>query len=181
MASSSSDSGKRVVLGQLGKVHGVRGWLKLHSYTSPPENILDYSPLLAGTGDSEQLLEIDQTSRRANGLLVHFKGIDDATVARSLTGLELSVASAELPALEEGNYYWHELEGMEVCNGSGQILGRVLRLLETGANDVLVVGPSAASVDDRERLIPYLVDSVVEEVDRVNRRIRVDWPADYLE
>lgn len=172
---------KRVVLGQVGKVHGVKGWLRLNSFTTPPENILDYSQLLVELDDEWQVLEIDQHRQQGNGLLVHFIGFDDPEAARNLTGLELVVDAEHLPSLEEGNFYWHELEGMEVGNEAGEIFGVIDRLMETGANDVLVVAPSANSIDDRERLIPYIKDSIIKSIDSGERRILVNWEADYLE
>ena len=181
MNNSSATENKKVVLGQLGKVHGLKGWLKLISFTSPPENILDYSQLLVEIDQHCQVLEIDEYRQQANGLVVHIKGIDDPETARQLTGVELTVESEALPVLEAGTYYWHELEGMEVINRQGELFGRVASLLETGANDVLVVEPTDDSVDGRERLIPYLVGSVVEQIDTGKRLIRVNWETDYLE
>ena len=128
-----------------------------------------------------QVLEIDQHRQQNNGLLVHFNGFDDPETARNLTGLELVVDAEQLPGLEEGSFYWHELEGMEVCNEAGEVFGVIDRLMETGANDVLVVAPYANSIDDRERLIPYIKDSVIKSIDATERKILVNWEADYLE
>lgn len=178
---SSEAEIKRVVLGRIGKVHGIRGWLKLISFTTPPEKLLEYSRLLAEIDHDWRKLEIDQSRRQPGGLCVHFKGIDDPETARRFTGVELAVASDHLPELEAGDFYWHELEGMEVSNQHGQVFGIVDRLMATGANDVLVVRPTDNSVDGRERLIPYIIDSVVRRVDTANSRIEVDWEADYLE
>lgn len=170
-----------VVLGQVGRVHGIKGWLKLISFTTPIENILDYRRFQANTGAGKQELEIDEFRRQNKALLVHFKGYDDPETARELTGIELSVASGELPELEAGEFYWHQLQGLKVVNQQDQIFGCVSRMLETGANDVLVVAANAESIDERERLIPYLVDSVVTKVDLEKGIIRVDWKADYLD
>ena len=88
--------------------------------------------------------------------------------------------SSELPDLESGTFYWHELVGLEVTNLQGEILGTVSGLLETGANDVLVVQPNARSCDQRERLIPYLTGSVVKQVSVSDVSLVVDWGIDYL-
>lgn len=170
-----------VVLGQLGKVHGIKGWLRLNSFTEPLENILDYAPLRAEIEKNWQILEIDQFRQQPNRLLVHFKGYDNPEVSRSLTGLELWVEKKELPQLDAGEYYWRQLEGLKVVNQHGLLLGQVSKLLETGANDVLVVAPNQDSVDERERLIPYLLNSVIAEVDLDKQTIKVDWEADYLD
>ena len=88
--------------------------------------------------------------------------------------------SSELPDLESGTFYWRELVGLEVTNLKGEILGSVSGLLETQANDVLVVQPSARSCDQRERLIPYLTGSVVKQVSVSDGKLVVDWDIDYL-
>ncbi|HJO10950.1 MAG: ribosome maturation factor RimM [Gammaproteobacteria bacterium] len=171
----------RVVLARVGKIHGIKGWIRLESFTTPPENIFNYGPFFSASGQDSQELEIDQHKQHANGLLVHFKGIDDPEIAKAMTGTELSVRSTELPELQDGHYYWRQLLGLKVINTSGELLGEVTKLLETGANDVLVVGPDAASLDERERLIPYLLDSVIEKVDLEAGVITVNWAADYLD
>ncbi len=170
-----------VVLGEIGRVHGIKGWLKLISFTSPIENILDYSCFHATIGGRSQKLEIDEHRRQNKALLVHFKGYDDPEAARELTGTELKIANEELPQLERGEFYWHQLQGLKVINQQQQLFGRVSHLLETGANDVLVIKADEDSIDERERLIPYLIDSVIIEIDLQAQTIRVDWEADYLD
>lgn len=181
MASSSNADTDRLVLGQIGKVHGIKGWLKLNSSTSPQENILEYPQLWAEIDQNWQQIEIDQFRALPKGLLVHIKGYDDPESARHLTGLELSVDAEMLPELEEGEFYQHQLLGLTVLNEQGECFGKVTKVLETGANDVLQVTPDEASLDDRERLIPYLVDNVVKQVDLAKGEIAVSWEADFLE
>ncbi len=180
MSKSDADN-EWVVLGEIGRVHGLQGWLKLISFTAPIENILDYSQFHAVVGGKSIKLELDQQRRLNKALLVHFKGYDDPETARLLTGTELAIAVEELPQLESGEFYWHQLEGLRVVNQHDQCFGHVSHLLETGANDVLVIKAGAESIDDRERLIPYLLNSVVSEVDLENGIIRVEWEADYLD
>jgi len=170
-----------LVLGEIGRVHGLKGWLKLISFTSPIENILDYSRFQAKVGGRPQELELDEHRRLNKALLVHFKGYDDPETARLLTGTELTIANEKLPPLERGEFYWHQLQDLRVINQHEQVFGRVSHLLETGANDVLVVKADSESIDDRERLIPYLIDSVVIEIDLESQTIRVNWEADYLD
>lgn len=179
--SKSAANDEWVVLGEVGRVHGLQGWLKLISFTAPIENILEYSRFHAVIKGRATELEIDEHRRQNKALLVHFKGYDDPETARLLTGTELAIAFDKLPQLESGEFYWHQLEGLKVVNQLGQYFGRVSHLLETGANDVLVVAADSDSIDDRERLIPYLLDSVISEVDLEGETIRVDWEADYLD
>ena len=185
---------KRVILGRIGKVHGIKGWLRLQAYTESPEALLGYRHFQAekpdakdstssqGTADSQNRpLEMDDCRQQTGGvLLAHFKGYDAPEMARALSGLELTVAADALPPLQAGTYYWHQLQELRVVNRQGQDFGSVVRLLETGANDVLVVQPDAHSIDSRQRLIPYLPGRAVTKVDLASGTITVDWQADYL-
>ena len=179
--SREHESGKPVVLARVGKAHGVNGWLKLNSFTSPARNVLGFRRFTVVGGKPGQTLEIDASRASGDSITVHFSGYDDPESARLLTGLELAVASEELPPLAEDEYYWHQLEGLAVVNRQGELYGKVERLLDTGAHDVLVVAPGAGSIDDRERLIPWRPGSVVTDVDLQAGRITVDWERDYLE
>ncbi len=181
MVSKPEPNNAAVVLGRPGRVHGIKGWLKLISFTTPIENILDYSRFWVSIEGRKQEIEIDDFRRQGKALLVHFKGYDDPETAKQLTGIELSIASEALPKLENGEFYWHQLEGLRVVNQREQLFGRVSHLLETGANDVLVVAATEESIDDRERLIPYLPDSVLTSIDLESEIIVVNWEADYLD
>tara|TARA_E500000331_G_scaffold94644_1_gene90846 strand:+ start:62 stop:607 length:546 start_codon:yes stop_codon:yes gene_type:complete len=172
---------KKIVLGQIGKVHGIKGWLKLNSFTSPPANILNYQRFSVRVEEQTDLLEIDEFSKQPNGLLVHFSGYDDPDSSKKLVGQQLSVESACLPELQNNDFYWHELENLEVVNQDGHNLGKVAYLIETGANDVLVVQPTTVSLDGRERLIPYVKGSVIKNVDLAQKTIQIDWSAELLE
>ena len=181
MNNSAVADNKRVVLGKIGKSHGIKGWVKLHSFTSPPENILDYPELQIDSAAAQRQLSLVESRNQNSNLLVHFEGIDDPESAQLLTGKEVWVTDAELPKLEAGEYYWHELEGLLVWNEQELLLGEVSRLMETGANDVLVVKPTNESTDERERLVPFIRDQVVKTVDTEAGRIHVDWDAGYLD
>ena len=169
-----------VTMGRIGRVYGIKGWLKLMSYTEPMENILEYHHVQALMNGRWQPLEMDQGRVHGKGLVAHFVGYDDPDAAKLLTGVELAVLPQELPPLQAEDFYWHELVGMRVVTNTGQFLGTVARMMETGANDVLVVQPAQGSMDTRERLIPYLPGRVVTQVSREERCIQVDWEPDYL-
>ncbi len=163
-------SAARVIVGRLAGVYGVKGWLRVQSYTQPIENILDYGPWqIDGHGSAKP------TSGRAHGkgLIVHLEGIDDRDRAAILVGREIEVDRSELPELESGEYYWSDLVGLSVINRAGEALGTVSRMMETGAHDVMVVD------GDRERLIPYARDRVVDSVDLATQTIVVDWDAEF--
>ncbi|PYC28338.1 ribosome maturation factor RimM [Aquipseudomonas alcaligenes] len=167
-----------VVLGKITSVHGVRGEVKIYSFTDPIDNLLDY-PTWTLKRDGE-VKQVELVSGRLQGkvLVAKFKGLDDREVARTYAGFDICVPREQLPDLEDGEFYWHQLEGLKVIDLQGQLLGRIDHLLETGANDVMVVKPCAGSLDDRERLLPY-TEQCVQQVDLAAGEMRVDWDADF--
>lgn len=179
-------SATHVVMGRIGAPHGIKGWVKLISFTDPVDNLLDYrhfwiadgTGLGKGSGKELTKIEIDEARPQGQALVGHIKGCEVREETRRYTGLELLLPKSALPPLDEG-YYWHQLEGLRVVNLAGEDLGVVDHLLATGANDVLVVRGDEASVDQEERLVPYVTGQVVKEVDLAARVMRVDWGKDY--
>jgi 16S rRNA processing protein RimM len=172
---------KSTVLAKIGKTHGIKGWVRVISFTSPAENILEYSSFIGSQGNETRQIEIDQYKSQTAGILGHVKGVDTPEQAKELAGMTISVNVADLPELESDEVYWHQLEGLAVINQHEQLLGVVSSLLETGANDVLVVKPCAESIDERERLIPFRREATVSDIDIGSGTLRVIWDADYLE
>lgn len=168
--------GKEVILGKVGAVYGIKGWLKIHSFTDEQEAILDYFPWSLKLGNNIQSVEITDWRKHNNGLIVKVGKIDDRDEAQALVGSEILVSESSLPELPEGEFYWRDLMGMSVVTTNGYDLGQVSDIMETGANDVLVV---KANLNDgfgkKERLIPYLFEQVVQSVSTENKQICVDW------
>lgn len=108
-----------------------------------------------------------------NSVIAKLDGIDDRDQAANLVGSSIYVKLAQLPALQDGEYYWSDLVGLNVKTSSGTWLGVVDSLLETGANDVLIVK------GDRERAIPFLQGSTILSIDLDNGLMIVDWDADF--
>jgi 16S rRNA processing protein RimM len=154
-------------------VYGVRGWVRLRSDTEPPAGLLDYSPWLLRRDDGWREFEPLEGRVHRTGLVASLAGVDAREAAGRLVGADIGIRRAQLQPLEPGEHYWVDLLGLEVRNREGRVLGTVARLLETGANDVLVV------VGDRERLVPYLVGRVIDRVDLAGGVIEVDWDADF--
>lgn len=167
-----------IVLGKITSVHGVRGEVKIYSFTDPIDNLLGY-PAWTLKRDGE-VKQVELVSGRLQGkiLVAKLKGLDDREVARTFAGFDICVPRALLPDLDDGEYYWHQLEGLKVIDLQGQLLGRLDHLLETGSNDVMVVKPCPGSLDDRERLLPY-TEQCVQKVDLAAGEMRVDWDADF--
>lgn len=169
-------TGKEVTLGKVGAVYGIKGWLKIHSFTDDQEAILDYFPWSLKLGNKIQSVDITDWRKHNNGLVVKVAGIDDRDIAQKLVGSEIFVNEDALSDLPEGEYYWRDLIGMTVVTDKGYDLGQVSDIMETGANDVLVV---KANLKDgfgkKERLIPYLMDQVILTVSTETKQICVDW------
>jgi 16S rRNA processing protein RimM len=171
-----------IVVGQLAGVFGVKGWLKVRSFTQPEDNILNYGPWRIQSAQGLELVEVDAFQVRPQGLVVHFKGLDDRDLAAAYGRAKIVVDKQLLPDLTAGDYYWHQLIGLKVIscyqNGSA-LLGEVAEMLETGANDVVVVKPCEGSIDGTERLIPYVQGQYVVAVDLADKTMRVDWDPEF--
>ncbi|NIB43005.1 ribosome maturation factor RimM [Pseudomaricurvus alkylphenolicus] len=171
-----------VNVGRISTVFGVKGWVKIHSETEPMENIFSYNPWWLKTRHGVKAVEVDEHRPHGKGMVAHIKGIDDRDQAQELCRVTIAVERDQMPELEVGEYYWHQLQGLSVITeyeGQESRLGTVTRLLETGANDVLVVQGDEQSVDQEERLIPYVPDQFVTSVDLDAGEIRVDWDPDF--
>lgn len=163
-----SDS-KPVVLGHISGLYGVKGWLKVHSYTKPREAILDYADWLVECKGESRLARVAEGQRHGKTVIAQLGGINDRDEAAALVDGVISVSRDSLPETAENEHYWTDLEGLQVVHRDGTVLGKVSHLLETGANDVLVVQ------GNQELLIPYVQDDVIKSVDLDNGTINVDW------
>ncbi len=176
---AEADKAELIVLGKITSVFGIKGWVKVYSYTDPMENLLAYPKWqLRLQGESKFIRKLDGR-RHGKGLVAKLEGVDTPEDARLLSGAEILLSKAELPKLPKGDYYWSQLIGLKVVNLQGQLFGKVSSLLETGANDVLVVKACSGSLDQQERLIPWLLPDVICQVDLETAQIEVDWDADF--
>jgi 16S rRNA processing protein RimM len=170
-----------VVVGRVTAPFGVKGWVKVHSYTQPVGNIASYQPLyLEQRGDDKSgaALEFDHWRKHGKGFVAHIVGCDDRDQALLLSKRDLVCSVAQLPVLDGGDIYWRELEGMQVVarwQDVDSLLGDIAWMTNAGASDVMVVCATEQSIDDRERWIPWLMDQVVLHIDRSARRITVEW------
>jgi len=163
-----------VVMGFVRGACGVRGWVKVHADTEFADSLFDYPVWWLGKNGGEWApYSFVDGQLRPKELVAQLDGVADRDGAEALRGMQIAVPRDELPEAEEGEYYWTDLIGLQVSNLQGEAFGRVSELMETGANDVLVVDDG-----QKRRLIPF-VDAVVIEVDLGASRLVVDWGADY--
>ena len=179
------------ILGEIASPHGVRGWVRVRSYTRPPEEILGYAcwtltprerpgnPEGAGRGAGTcQSRRVVDSRLQSRSLIVKLEGISCRDEAQTLAGMRVCVPTDDLPALPRGEYYWSQLIGLEVVNLAGEALGTVDHLVETGANDVLVLRSRDGGGAEVERLVPW-IPQVIRTVDIEAGSLQVDWDSDY--
>lgn len=163
-----------ITVGKLGKVYGLKGWLRLISYTQPQANVFDYAPWYLYQRQQWQPCEMAAHQRHAGGWIVKLAGCDDRDQASQLVNAHIGVPKASLPACAPDEFYWHDLIGLRVENTQGQQLGTITDFIETGANDVMVVTDPTQS---HEQWVPYVKDVIVN-VDLAKGCLHVDWDKD---
>jgi 16S rRNA processing protein RimM len=161
----------QVVVGRVAGVFGVKGWIRVFSYTDPPDNILKYRQWRLDAGALP--VRVKSGAAHGRGVIAQLEGIDDRDVARALIGREIRIGRGQFRPVGADQYYWSDLMGLAVIDTRGVSFGTVVDLMETGANDVLVVE------GERRRLVPFLTGTVIRSVDLDARRIEVDWDADF--
>lgn len=160
-----------IITGKVGVAYGIKGWVKIHSFTEIASEILQYQPWYLAENDQWQAVTIEEGRPHGKGVVVKFPGVETPEAARLLSGREIAIKREQLAALPADEYYWTDLEGLTVINEKGENLGQVAYLIATGANDVLVV----KDAQGKEHAIPYLPQSVVKQVDLLKQTIIVDW------
>ncbi len=161
-----------IVLGQVGAPWGVRGWVRLNSYTEPREALQEYQECFLRRDGQWVATKFEAIRPQGKSLVGKLERVDDRDAAISWRGAEIGIAREQLPEPGDGHYYWADLEGLQVRHRDGRELGRVEYLLATGEHDVLVVQ------GERETLIPFVMEQVILDVDLANGLITVDWEWD---
>ena len=164
-----------VVVGRLGAAHGIKGWLKVNSFTEPRQNLLDYSPWFLKQGSDWQERNVLSARPQGKALIVQLDNVHDRDEALKLRGADVAIRRSQLPELEHNEYYWTDLIGLEVITTDDVSLGRISHMMATGANDVMVVSGGGKE----ERLVPFIQEQVVKEVDLANARMKVDWDPEF--
>lgn len=148
--------------------------MKVFSFTHPRENILQYSPWFLRKNNQITEIKVIGGQRHGNTVVAELHEIVDRDAAAALMGAEVLIRRQQLPKPRPGEYYWMDLVGLDVVTESGVKLGKVDHLLETGANDVLVV------IDgETERLIPFLQEQTILKIDLDGGEMVVDWDPDF--
>lgn len=170
-ARTGEDGREPVVLGRVGAPHGVRGWVKVFSFTEPPEGITDYPKWDVVRGTEVRRMKVLESKRAGQGIAVRLEGIETREAAQMLSGAEVRIDRSELPATRPGEYYWHDLIGLVATNRAGQALGTVEEILELPAHPVIRLR------GERERLVPLVPERLVA-VDLAGGKVTLDWHPD---
>jgi 16S rRNA processing protein RimM len=164
-----------IPVGKIAGAFGVKGWMKIFSLTQPRTNILKYSPLFISRNGEWVEAKVSGGHSQGKGIVMGLEQVTDRDQVMPLIGAELAIRKSQLPPAKEGEFYWSDLIGLSVINLEQQNLGVVDHLLETGAHDVLVVKDE----QNTERLIPFVMEEIVSDVDLDAKTIHVDWGLDY--
>jgi 16S rRNA processing protein RimM len=169
----SAKSHKLVTLGRITGLYGVKGWVKIHSHTEPRENIVGFDVWTVRRRGMDDTMEVEEGRSHGSGVVAKLRGIDDRDMARELIGADIAVERSALPECAAGEYYWTDLEGLEVVTPAGERLGVVDHLMTTAAHDVLVLAGQPG------RMIPFVTGEVILTVDLDAGRIVADWPTNF--
>ena len=161
-----------ICVGHILGAQGIKGWVRVFSNTSPRDNIVKYSPWILEQGDEMRPVRVSGRAQGKN-VLARLEDCNDRNQAEALIGCRIYIDRTQLPELQDDDYYWSDLVGLQVESLQGEPLGEVASLMETGADDVLVLR------GERERLIPFVLGEIVHEVDIAGKRMVVDWMPDY--
>ena len=164
----SGESSALIELGQIGAPFGIRGWVKLHSYTEPPERLLEHRTLSLRQGGVWRDYAVEASGRSGGALTVKLSGVPDRTAAEALKDAVVAVPRSDLPPCAAGDFYRADLLGCDVVNLAGDPLGVVAHFVETPAHALMVVRGT------REYWVPA-VPQHLRRVDLPARRIVVDW------
>jgi 16S rRNA processing protein RimM len=162
-----------ISVGEISGVFGVKGWVKVFSFTEPKENILNYSPWLLKKDSETKRIDVIAGQLQGKTVVAQLDGVTDRGQAAALMGWGIFISHSQLPKAAKGEYYWSDLIGLKVETVQGIQLGVIESLLETGANDVVVVK------GERERAIPFLQGRSVISIDLDVGRMVVDWDPEF--
>lgn len=170
-----------VEIGQFGAVYGVKGWLRVHSYTENPESVFEYQPwFLKDRPTGWREIHLIEWKRHAGGFICKLEGFDQREDAQILTNSAIFIDESVLPELPEGEFYKNSFIGMRVLNQDGYDLGVIDDIMETGANDVLVVKANEDDIyDKKERLLPLVFETTIQNVDEEAGVVNVIWDPDF--
>lgn len=162
-----------LIIGRFGKPHGIKGFVTVHAFTEPRDNILRYTNWHAFINNKWQPIKLLSAEVQNKSIIAQIEGYPERETVARLTNVEIAVHREQLEELESGEYYWHQLIGMNVINSKGESFGKVIEIIPTGSNDVLVIQ------GEKRHLIPYLPGQFILDINSNKQLITVDWDMDF--
>ena len=165
-------SGQKILVGKISNPHGIKGWVKVISFTDPIENILSYKQWIISDKETEKTYYLEDSRVQGNKIVIKLENVNDRNDADLLKNLQIQVNRSDLPELDQNSYYWEDIVDFNVIDIKGNHVGKVDSLFRTGSNDVLVI------IDEtKERLlVPFIMEEVIKYVDLAKELISIDWP-----
>ncbi|MBK4775667.1 ribosome maturation factor RimM [Candidatus Pantoea edessiphila] len=164
-----------ITLGRIIGVFGILGWIKIRSFTEKLDNIFLYQPWFINQINKWHKLEVNNWKYHNNCMIVKIKNIDNRNIANELNNHEIIIDAAQLPQLNQGDYYLKDLLECKVINIKGYNMGTVMDFIETGSNHVIVIKQTKNSLNEKEMLIPFIKNQTIKKVDIYKKIIEVDW------
>ena len=164
-------SGKKILVGKISNPHGIKGWVKVISFTDPIENILSYKKLTISDNQTEKTYCLEDSRIQGNKIVIKLEGVNNRDDADLLKNLQIEVNRSDLPKLDENSYYWEDLVDFNVIDIKGMHVGKVDSLFRTGSNDVLVI----INETKQRLLVPFIMEEVIKYVDLDKELISIDW------
>ena len=174
-----SQSSDYILLGSISGIHGVKGWLKIFSHTSPRIKITEYNQWFLRKKDEDwKPIKVLDGKVQGKNIIALLDGVTDRNQVESLIGSKIAIESNQLEKLLDGEYYWKDLIGLSVLTEKGDELGKIDWLFNSGSNDVIVV-KDKSSGEVKERMLPFLRDDVVLSIDMEKSEMIVNWDPDF--
>ena len=164
-------SGNKILVGKISNPHGIKGWVKVISFTDPIENILSYKKWTISDNETEKTYCLEDSRIQGNKIVIKLEGVNNRDDADLLKNLQIEINRSDLPKLEENSYYWEDLVDFNVIDIKGMHVGKVDSLFRTGSNDVLVI----INETKQRLLIPFIMEEVIKYVDLDKELISIDW------
>jgi len=171
-----------VVVGYVSGAYGLQGWVRIKPHSAEADALLHAKTWWLGNPElPQQLRDVDmmQAKSHSGDVVARLVGVGDREAAEALRGTVVQISRKHFPTLDDGEYYWVDLIGLDVENLQGERVGKVDGLMDNGAHPILrVSAPGDAPDLQKEMLIPF-VDQYVKTVDRAASKIVVDWGLDF--
>ena len=176
----TEQNAEEILIGKVGRPYGIKGWIKIISYTNDIEDIFKYSPWLVRQSNHTVEYSVQEWKKHNKGLVCRLKDVTEREIAEKLTNSKIFIKALQLDDLQDNEYYWRDLIGCQVFNLDNYNMGTVTSLIETGSSDVLEIQANANDAFQiSQRLIPMVMETFIIKIDKQEKTIIVDWSPNF--